>query len=273
MPAGGGTTASGGTRSVTGTGGENVSGAMFVSSAMAQLFLAEVAREAERFWRSGACIEITTTEESRDVTPDETIKFEASAVGKFDGNDIDAKIRGTFSGEKSLDPDGKEQEPPASFTFVAGSDKDDEGTIQLEQIGVRGIGKKTLKFKVGVSDYRITQGTVPGFGWVSALKCDGLGGAWTLNYGGQVSGKSTFTLPSDGSSTRAHTDLYIARPDTHYSLNGTASVVETDDRTTMTFSLGTGKVTITVPKATTTQPFTMATPMTFDLEKGDFCGA
>lgn len=274
MPAGGGTTASGVTRNVSGSGGErSASGAMFLSSAMAQLFLAELAKEAEKFWRSGECIEIKTSEEGRDVTPDETVDFEATAVGKFDGADIDAPIKGTFNGEKSLDPDGQAQDPPASFTFTAGSDKDDKGTIQLEQTGVRGIGKKTLEFKVGVSDYRIDEVPLGGFdGWVSGLKCDGLAGAWTLNYGGQISGMSTFTLPEGGAAAPAHTDLFIASPNTHYSLNGTASVVDTDEHTTMTFVLGTGTVKITVPDATVTQPFSMGAPLTLQLEKGDFCG-
>ena len=66
----------------------------------AELFLQQVAREAETFWRKGECIEIQTTEESQKVGKGDTVEFEATAVGKFDQRDIDAPIKGDFDGKK-----------------------------------------------------------------------------------------------------------------------------------------------------------------------------
>ena len=100
---------------------------------------------------------IKTTKESKKVSAGESVQFDATAKGKFDGADIDAPIKGTFTGTKSLDPDGEEQDPPASFTFEAGDEIGDKGTIELEQVGVRGIGKKKLEFEVGPTDYKWDQ--------------------------------------------------------------------------------------------------------------------
>ena len=99
---------------MTGTGGQGAGGAMLVSSAMAQLFLAEVGKEAERFWRKGECIDIKTTKESKKVNPSEQVRFDATAKGKFDGADINAPIKGTFTGKESLDPNGEKKDPPVS---------------------------------------------------------------------------------------------------------------------------------------------------------------
>jgi hypothetical protein len=88
------------------------------------------------------------------VRPGETVEFEVTAAGSFDKQNIDARIKGEFGGKGSLDPVADPLDPPAQFTFVAGEEVGDKGTIELEQIGVRGIGKKTIEFTVAGTDYR-----------------------------------------------------------------------------------------------------------------------
>jgi hypothetical protein len=117
---------------------------------MAQLFFGQVAREAETFWRSGECVEVVTSEESRKVDPSEQLDIELSAKAKLSGGeDIDKPFVAAFSGKDRIDPAAGSQMPAHSkLTFVAGSERGDKGTINLTQTSIRGIGKKTLEFEV-----------------------------------------------------------------------------------------------------------------------------
>ena len=56
---------------------------MFVSSAMAQLLLAQIGRETENFWRSGKCIELTPSRDTGNVDPNEQVDLSVTAAGKF----------------------------------------------------------------------------------------------------------------------------------------------------------------------------------------------
>lgn len=149
MPANGGTTAGTGSAAVvTGSGGDRASGALFISSAMAQLFLAQVGKEAQNFWRSGKCIELKPSDDTRKVKASEEIDLTVEAVHKFDGQPVEAPIVATFTGKKSLQPTDSPVDPPAHFTFVAGEEKDDKGTIDLKQTSKRGIGLRKVEFTV-----------------------------------------------------------------------------------------------------------------------------
>ena len=179
MPVGGGTTGIGGAATVTGSGGEGAGSVMFLSSAMAQLFIGQVGKEAERFWRSGECVDLVPSEESKKVDPNEQIELTVEAKEALgDGGEIDAPIVATFSGKASLDPAGVPVDTPSKFTFKAGSEPDDKGTIELEQISVRGIGRKTVEFTVKPQDYKVT--VLVAAGGLTATKCDGHEGAWTI---------------------------------------------------------------------------------------------
>ena len=271
MPAGGSTTGTSAGVSVTGTGGQGAGGAMFLSSAMTQLFLAEVGKQAEEFWRKGECIEINTTKESKKVSPGENVRFDATAKGKFDGADIDAPIKGTFSGKESLDPDGEEQDPPASLTFKAGSEIGDKGTIQLEQVGVRGIGKKTLEFEVGPSDYRWDQ-TASGMGGMSGQKCDGKEGAWTVNLAGPGgNGSYTFTLREGSDTAQANADYFVGSGagQAHWVMSGPVTFTE-GDPPSLVFGQFNGSTTVKAGGQTHTVPAESA-GFTIPLEEGDFC--
>ena len=150
MPAGGGTIASGAAPTVSGSGGEAASGSMFLSSAMAQLFLATIGGEAERFWRSGECIELKPSRDSGMVEPSEKVDLTVDSKAKFgDRADVEGPIVAKFSGKKSLDPHDQPQDAPAHFAFEAGTEEGDVGTISLEQTSRRGIGKRKVDYTVG----------------------------------------------------------------------------------------------------------------------------
>lgn len=112
-------------------------------------FLSGVAKEAESFWRSGRCVDLTTSEESRVVEPAEELSIEVSSRHHFDQAEIEAPVTGEFTGKQSMDPaSGTAVDYPASFTVVAGSMPGDKATVRLEQRSKRGIGKKTVEFEV-----------------------------------------------------------------------------------------------------------------------------
>jgi hypothetical protein len=123
--------------------------------AMAGAYLGKVAKEAEHFWRSGACIDMQTSRESGKVKPNEKIELTVTPIGKFDKGQINKPVEAVFSGAKSLDP-STPQTAPATFNFVAGPNKDDKGTIDLKQTSKRGIGKKTVVFTVGSGRLLVT---------------------------------------------------------------------------------------------------------------------
>ena len=92
---------------------------------------------------------------------------------------------------------------PSKFTFKAGSEPDDKGTIGLEQISVRGIGRKTVEFTVKPQDYRVT--VLVAAGGLTATKCDGHEGAWTIaSTGAGTNGTMTFTFPEGSTSAEVH---------------------------------------------------------------------
>ena len=148
MPASGGTTGSGAGAAVTGSGGERAGGALFLSSAMAQLFISQVGKAAEEFWRSGKCIDLKPSRDSGKVQPKEQIELTVDAKHKFPPSDVKAPIVATFSGKASLEPTNSPVDPPARFTFKAGEQPGDRGTINLKQTSKRGIATKTIDFEV-----------------------------------------------------------------------------------------------------------------------------
>ena len=149
MPTNGGTTQTGNPATVTGTGGAAASGSLFVSQALAQLFLGAVGREAETYWRSGECVELKPSRDTGTVQPEEKIDLTVTSKAKFDDQaEIDAPITATFSGKESLDPHDQPQDPPADFAFKAGKDEGDKGIIDLKQTSRRGIGRKQVVYTV-----------------------------------------------------------------------------------------------------------------------------
>jgi hypothetical protein len=131
-----------------GTGTEEQIARTLNGYATAYPIIVELAKEAQKFWRSGACVELQVNPDSKTVNPDEKVSLTVEARHKFDGSQVPGKITAKFSGKASLEPQGTPVEAPATFTFTAGRDQGDTGTITLEQKSRRGIGKKTVEYKV-----------------------------------------------------------------------------------------------------------------------------
>ena len=110
---------------------------------MVDAYLAEAAKKAEAFWRYGECIDMKTSEESKQVSP----PADADRHGRSDPQIRQRTGQGArhaaFAGKERLEPTDAAQDPPASLTFTAGREEGDKGTIELKQTGKRGIGKKT----------------------------------------------------------------------------------------------------------------------------------
>lgn len=245
--------------------------------AMTAHYLATAAKKAESFWRSGACVELRTSRESGKVKPKEEVKLEVDAFAKFGDQDhIDRPITATFNGKESLDPAGQPVDPPATFTFKAGPDKDDKGTIELIQTSRRGIGKKTVELTVGPTDYRL-DASGGGNGY-TATKCGGLPGAWTINVGiPGGSGTTTFTLLEDPATrvpASSNWGFRVADATSTIVLTGTASVtVDGEGRALIHLGLGSGTLTVTSEGGTSTIPYTVPGIDSFPLEQGSFCGS
>lgn len=279
MPRNGGTTASGGEGgSITGAGSQYASGALLLTQGMAQLFLGQVGTEAETFWRSGECIELTPSRDTGPVQPNEQIELEVRAREKFgDGSEIEKPMVATFTGTKSLEPAGSPVGPPAKFTFKAGAVKDDKGTIELLQTSNRGIGKRQVVYTVGEPDYKIADRF--GVSSYTATKCDGHAGKWTINVEsedpmGRAIGTYTFTIPKEGGAAPVRGILDATAPvgSIHWDLRGSVTFVAAadDDPPRLDFTELTGTATVKAHGLTTTVPTSQAASKV-DLLVGDFC--
>lgn len=243
--------------------------------AMTAHYIATAAKKAEAFWRSGACIDLKTTRESGNVKPGETIQLGVDAFAKFgDKARVSAPIQVAFTGKESLDQAGKPVDPPASLTYKAGPKEGDAGAIELTQTSRRGIGRKTVTFTVGGSDYRVA-GRGQGAGW-SGQKCGGLPGPWTLTFtipGG--TGTTTFTVGTDPAASvpaRTVRTLEVLGTKSIFDLTGTASINETPDGTaTIHLNQGSGSITLITPDGSITQPVTEPVADVIPLEQGAFC--
>lgn len=121
----------------------------------------QVAKATEAFWRSGKCITLKPSENSRNVRPREQVSITVDAVHKIDGEQVKAPIRGDLTGPASLEPSAKPIDPPAQFDYVAGENPDDKGEIVFKQVGKRGIGQETVTFRVKCRDVTVSlSGTV-----------------------------------------------------------------------------------------------------------------
>src|SRR6185436_8295731 len=149
MPAAGGTTGSGRDATVSGAGGERAQGSMLTSELFAMLFFGEIGKEAERFWRSGACIDLKPSRDTGTVDPGEQVDLTVTSTSKFgDHGEIKAPIVATFTGKQSLNPNDQPVDAPATFSFEAGPDEGDVGTIDLKQTSKRGIGLRQVVYTV-----------------------------------------------------------------------------------------------------------------------------
>lgn len=121
----------------------------------AENYLKVLAKETEAFWRSGKCIDLKPSDDTRKVKPGEKVDLTVKALGKFDGQEIAKPIVATFTGTKSLDPTDRPVDEPAKFSFEAGDKKDDKGTIDLKQVSNRGIGRRQVVYTVALATFSV----------------------------------------------------------------------------------------------------------------------
>lgn len=138
----------------TGATDAQAAGAAAYALTQASLIVFQVAEKAEQFWRGGKCVEVTTSEESREVDPEEEVPVTIDAKHTFDGAAVEGKAEIAFSGVEEIRPT-EPIETPDDVTFVAGEDDGDEGTLEIKHTSKRGIGTKSITFTVG-GGYRIS---------------------------------------------------------------------------------------------------------------------
>ena len=231
-----------------------------------------IASEAERFWRSGKCVDMNTSFASKSVSPKEKVTFTVEPRGAFDKKSIKAGVDVTFSGKESVEKQGGNQQPPVSLTYTAGEKKDDKGTVSVKQTSVRGIGSTSITFTVGEADYRVDYAG----GYIySGTKCKGLPGAWTLqiNVGGGT-GTVTFTIPENLGPAEATTnyELSIAGTRNTFKLKGKVTPsTDAEGKAFLLLALGSGTLTQQHPDGAITIPYTDPTTDNIPLESGSFC--
>lgn len=204
-------------------------------------FLTEIAKEAERFWRSGRCIELTTTPASGRVAAGATLEIEARAVHRFDGQPVEAPIVAAFSGTQAVEPVGTPIAPPGPFRYTAGARPGDSGTIELTQTGRRGIGRVTVRLAVE----RILAGDACGKRncYAVAQACD-RPDLWLIDVSGQVVEAyltATITPPEGEARMVLETPVAIVGRTWARWLRGTATLVA-GDRATFTIANKDGRV-------------------------------
>jgi hypothetical protein len=114
------------------------------------------AKEAEKLWRSGKCVELIVDPEGGDVEADEIKDVTATLKHKIEGNDLDKPVEATLTGVKTVEPAGEKQPAPATVTYTAGSEDGDIGKIAFKSVSNRGIAEKTVTFTVRPAAWTVT---------------------------------------------------------------------------------------------------------------------
>ncbi len=113
------------------------------------------AKEAEKLWRSGKCVELTIDPGDGDVEADEVKDVTATLKHLIEGNELDKPVVATRTGVKSVEPEGTKQPAPATVRFTAGPRDGDFGEIAFESVSNRGIAKKTVRFTVRSTGWNV----------------------------------------------------------------------------------------------------------------------
>ena len=114
------------------------------------------AREAEKLWRSGKCVELIVDPETRDVEPDEVFDVTAKLRHKIEGNELDKPVEAILTGVKTIDPAGEKQPAPATVTYTAGHDDGDVSKIAFKSVSNRGIAEKSVTYTVRPAAWNVT---------------------------------------------------------------------------------------------------------------------
>lgn len=113
------------------------------------------AKEAEKLWKSGKCVELIVTPDGGDVEANEVTSVTATLKHKIEGNELDKPVEASFTGKQSLDPASGKQPAPATVSHTAGPDQGDAGSIAFRSVSNRGIAEKTVTFTVGSTAWSV----------------------------------------------------------------------------------------------------------------------
>lgn len=122
---------------------------------MVETMVTAAAKEAEKLWKSGKCVELLIDPDGGDVEADEVKDVTAKLRHKIEGNELDKPVEATFAGVKSLTPLGEKQPAPATVSFTAGPKQGDWGRISFKSVSNRGIAEKDAIFTVGSTGWNV----------------------------------------------------------------------------------------------------------------------
>ena len=202
-----------------------------------------VLHQAEQGWRNGLCVKVDVSEgQSRTVTPKEKVPISATAKPRSGAGQIKGRMEARkTAGQKKVEP-ATTSATPAKFNYTAPDKRPETGSVTLRSVSRRGIGIADLEYTTA-ADLKIASSGV------SAVKCGGPEGDWTVLFearlggsGGAVVGSATatFTLAAGSLSGpyafsgSAETGVGIGA----FGETGTASYAASADGTsgTLTFS-------------------------------------
>ncbi len=136
------------------------------------------ASAAERFWRSGKCIEVVPVPNGGDVAANSQTNVVVHVRHRFEGNELDKPVEATIAGVKTIEPSDQKVAAPATFVYVAGPKPGDSADITFRSVSNRGIAEVTVHFTVG-GGWNADRSD--GAQSIKGQKCDGLGGVWRID--------------------------------------------------------------------------------------------
>ena len=141
-------------------GGEGTTSAQQIGffgtmSVFVETMVTAAAKEAEKLWKSGKCLELIIDPKSGDVDPDEVKDVTAKLKHKIEGNELDKPVTATLVGVKSVEPAGEKQPAPATVTFTAGPKEGDVGRIAFKSVSNRGIADGEAIFTVHATGWDV----------------------------------------------------------------------------------------------------------------------
>ena len=193
------------------------------------------ATAAEKFWRSGKCVEVVVDPNSKDVDAGSKTTVTARVRHRFDGGELAKPVEASMTGVASIAPAGQRQPAPATFTFTAGSKMKDAGVVTFKSVSNRGIGETTATYTVGGA-WKLHSQDGTGL-TVTGQKCNGIGGVWRVDGAG-----SALSVVTKRTWTATISEQSLAGT---YTYKG-SETVRTQLGTVVTLTTGTGKATIVV---------------------------
>lgn len=142
------------------------------------LAIVVVGGAAEKFWRSGKCVEVVVDPQGGNVAPDSKTTVTTKVRQKFEASELDKPVEANLSGVKLIEPAGQKVPAPATFTYTAGAKEGDSGEVTFKSVSNRGIGETPVTFTVGGG--WVTQNPPGAPGTYKGEKCHGLDGVWLI---------------------------------------------------------------------------------------------